>query len=451
MSGRNDPVRSTGMKVLVSCFMSSFMLVMVSNYASYSYTDLAHVSPAMMATCMSIVNAIAVVTSVLSGAMITKSRSRLGKYRPWYLGSVLVCLVGGFLIFFNIGDSILLKAVVISIGYLLANGSMDFVTTSRNGLFATLGGTDSNARNLMMARGWQGSNLSKIVAGFAVVPLVKYFGRSSETLWFLIIQSIFTVVVVFGAVMMFRISKDSDCADEATEEKAKIKVSEMLKAVAMNREALLVTLCDVFRFTGFFVFMSMMVYQCTAVIGDMMAMTYVMSFTNIGAVIGNTVAPMITGKIGGRKRVIAVGGFLCSASFASIGLFGATTWGFTISASLAFFFMSFVDTYDAMLYIDAGEIWLHKTGKDTKPLLLSMYGIATKIAMTASSAVLGIVLTAISYQADVILDAGGKSMLTWATALVPAIGYFAPLLLMLLHRVSDKEMVTIIKENAEKF
>ena len=225
----------------------------------------------------------------------------------------------------------------------------------------------------------------------------------------------------------------------------------MLKAVAMNREALLVTLCDVFRFTGFFVFMSMMVYQCTAVIGDMMAMTYVMSFTNIGAVIGNTVAPMITGKIGGRKRVIAVGGFLCSASFASIGLFGATTWGFTISASLAFFFMSFVDTYDAMLYIDAGEIWLHKTGKDTKPLLLSMYGIATKIAMTASSAVLGIVLTAISYQADVILDAGGKSMLTWATALVPAIGYFAPLLLMLLHRVSDKEMVTIIKENAEKF
>jgi len=447
MNAQANQIRSTGIKVLISCFMSSFMMVMISNYAAYSYTDLAKVSPAMMATCMSIVNAIAVVTSVLSGAIITKTRSKLGKYRPWYLGSILACALGGFLIFFNVGNSVLLKAVVISIGYLLANASMDFVTTSRNGLFAALGGSDSSARNLMMARGWQGSNMSKIVAGFVVVPMVQFFGKSNETLGFLIVQSIFTVIVVYGAVMMFRISKDCDVAEEVTEEKPNIKITEMLKSVVMNREALIVTLCDIFRFVGFFVFISMMVYQCTNVIGNMMAMTYVMSFTNIGAVIGNTVAPMLSGKLGGKRRVIFVGGLLCAVSFASIGIFGYTTWGFTIAASLAFFFMSFVDTYDAMLYIDAGELWLNKTGQDTKPLLLSMYGIATKVSMTASSIVLGVVLTMINYQPDAVLDVAGKATLTWATALVPAIGYAVPLVLMLLHRYSDKEMDEIIKEN----
>lgn len=453
MQTKKQSLSKMGIMVMMTNFLTGFALTMNQNYGSYAYTDLAKVSASMMATCMTVVNAIALVISLVSGALLTSTRSRFGKFRPWIVGAHIAIMIGGFLLFFHGSGSMVVNAVVISIGYLTANSMMDFVGAAKPALYGNIAGSDSKARDFLMSRQWIGGNACAVVSGLIVVPLVQFFGRENETTGFLVVQGIFTVMVLAGAFWMFFASApyDTDNRNEAKEQGEKVNLLEMVKAVVVNRAALTVVISDIVRFTGFYVMYSMMVYQCTAVIGDMMAMTYVLSSSSIFAILGNLVAPVICDKLGGRKKTIAIFGLMTGLSFSSIGIFGKTTWGFTICASLAYFFMSFIDTLDAMMYMDAGEYWLYKTGKDTRPYLLSMYNVAVKAALTLSSVVLGIVLVAINYEAGVVLEGSAANALTWATGLGPGLGYLLPVVIMLLHNVSDEKMAEIIKSNAEKY
>lgn len=447
----NKPLRKMAIMVVMTNFLTGFCLTMAQNYGSYAYTDLAKITPAMMATCMTVVNVIALVISLVSGALLTATRSRFGKFRPWIIGANVAIMVGGFLLFYHGSSNMLVNAVVISVGYLMANSMMDFVGTAKPALMADVAGPDSAARDMLMSRQWIGGNACAVVSGLIVVPLVQLFGRESETTGFLIVQGIFTVMVLAGAIWMFIATApyDKDNRNEARQEQERVNLLEMVKAVVTNRLALTVVISDIVRFTGYYVLFSMMVYQCTAVIGDMMAMTYVLSSSSLFAILGNVVAPMVCSKLGGRKKTVALFGLITGLSFASIGIFGQTTWGFTICCSLAFFFMSFIDTLDTMLYMDAGEYWLYKTGKDTRPYLLSMYNVSVKAALALSSVVLGIILVAIHYEPGVTLTGSAASTLTWATGLGPGLGYLLPVAIMLLHNVSDEEMSKIIAANAE--
>lgn len=446
-------LKKMGIMVLMTNFLTGFCLTMNQNYGAYAYTDLARITPAMMATCMTVVNTIALIISLVSGALLTSTRSRFGKFRPWILGANAVIMLGGYMLFFNASDNMMVKAIVISIGYLLGNSMMDFVGAAKPALNSNIAGADSQARDVLMSRQWIGANACAVVSGLVVVPLVQFFGKTDERTGFLVVQTIFTIMVMIGSIWMFKSTApyDPDNRSEAKQQGERTSLLEMVRAVVTNRLALTVVISDIVRFTGFYVLFSMMVYQCTAVIGDMMAMTYVLSTSAIFAILGNIIAPLVSSRMGGRKKTVSIFGLLTGLSFASIGIFGKTTWGFTISCSLAYFFMSFIDTLDTMLYMDAGEYWLHKTGKDTRPYLLSMYNVAVKAAMALSSVALGLILTAINYQPGVILKGAAASTLTWATGLGPGLGYLLPVVIMMLHNVSDKEMKAIIAANAEKY
>ena len=113
--------------------------------------------------------------------------------------------------------------------------------------------------------------------------------------------------------------------------------------------------------------------------------------------------------------------------------------------------MSFLDTIDVPMYLDSAEYWQHKTGKDTKAYMLSMYSVAVKIAIAVSTLALGAILKLIDYTPGMVLDSAGATALCWATALGPGLGYLLPIVLLLIHGVSDKEMAVTIKENAEKY
>lgn len=305
---------------------------------------------------------------------------------------------------------------------------------------------------MLVSRQWMGSNVCYIISGFAVVPLVGFLGSGNETVGFLLTQAIFTVIVMAGSIWFAVAVKDYDPDNRnvAAQKTERVSFLEMIKAVIVNRQAITVVISDILRFTGYYVLASMMIYRCTYVIGDMMAMSIVLSASSFFAFLGNMIAPVIAPKLGGRKRTIAIFGLLTGLAFSSIGIFGKTLWGFVISCGIAYFLMSFIDTLDAMLYVDAGEYWLHKTGKDTRPYLVSMYNVAVKVAMAIAGLVLGMLLTALNYTPGEVISASGATAMTWVTGLAPGLGYLLPVIVMLFHKISDKEMEKIIQENAEQ-
>ena len=111
---KKQSMTKMGIMILMTNFLLHFCLVMNQNYGSYAYTDLANISPAMMSTCMFIVNTIALVISLFSGALLSATRSRFGKFRPWILGANAVIMLGGYMLFFHGSSSMLVNAIVIS-------------------------------------------------------------------------------------------------------------------------------------------------------------------------------------------------------------------------------------------------------------------------------------------------------------------------------------------------
>ncbi|MGN0356915.1 MAG: MFS transporter [Blautia sp.] len=450
-SSKNN-LKRMGISMLFANLMLSFITTMAQNYASYSYTDLAGASASMMSTCMFAMSVMMVILSVFAGAIIDSTRSRWGKYRPWLIFANIAGMAGGFLIFFNLGDSILLKAMVISLGYFLANACMDFNSTSKMSLIANVTGGDSGARDLLMGRQMQGIYASMIIGGFIVVPMVNILGQGNETRGFLLAQAVFTVIVMAGAIWLFTITKEYDPDNRSNEKNTvqRVKFGEMVKSVLTNREAIILVLSDISRYAGYYVLMSMMVYQCTYVIGSMSVMSYALAAVNFASFMGALAAAKATNLVKGRKKTVILVSVFAAAGYFCIGIFGQSAVGFIVSASIASFFQAIVNTIDPMLFIDAGEYWMYKTGKDTRTYLLSMQGLSVKLGIALSSLILGAVLTLIHYEPGVALSAAGCISLTWTTALVPCIAFLLPILFLLFHRVSDQEMAEAIKANAEQ-
>ena len=104
------------------------------------------------------------------------------------------------------------------------------------------------------------------------------------------------------------------------------------------------------------------------------------------------------------------------------------------------------------MYMDAGEYWLHETGKDTRSFNISVFNLAAKISMTLSGILTGVVLKMIGFNAGAELTAAGKTALTWVTGGSIGIGYLLPaFVLILFYKISDKDAERYIAENAEKY
>ena len=365
-------------------------------------------------------------------------------------------MVGGILTFSGLGQTAMQKAAVLCVAYILAFGTNDLITAARTALYGQIAGDNYEARTMYVSYHWLGTNIGMLVAGGVTLSLVTYFGKSNEQMGFVITELIMTVLVLFGYGILLYMGRNVDkdnrhIAHETNNESERndVPIREMLKAIFTNRCILSCITSDIFRFTGYYVLFGLMVYQCTYVFDDMAAMTLVLTISGFSCVAGNYLAPFAVKKIGGRKKNMDVFGALMTLSAVLMGFFGQTKWGFIFFLSVAFFFMSFIDSVDYAMYLDAGEFQLYKTGKDVRPFFISMYGLAVKLCDVLTPIFIGLALNGISYKAGMTLDSIGKTKLTWFTALSIIIGYGAPLLIMRFHPVSDKEMERIAIENAK--
>ena len=101
------------------------------------------------------------------------------------------------------------------------------------------------------------------------------------------------------------------------------------------------------------------------------------------------------------------------------------------------------------MYIDAGEYYLNKTGKDTRAFIISMYGLTVKVGVSFAAIVLGAALSAINYTEGMTLTEAMRTKLVIICGCTMGLGYILPsILLQFLHPVSDTDMTRMIEENA---
>lgn len=437
-----------GYAILIAEFLTYFGMLIPQSYGSYIFTDIMGVDATAAASALTVVNFITLIICIFNGVIIQKSPAgKMGKFRPWLFGACIVMGLGGLLMFVNVGNPSL-KVIIIGLGYLLAMGMADPIYTSKKGLTIAIAGGDSEFRTEISGRQMQACYIAMVVSSATLLPMVNLVGGGNEKLGFVITQAVYAILIISGAFFYMKITKPFDGPETVSEEQNP-SLLDIIKALFANRLALILIICDILRFTGYYIATFLLTYQCQYVIGDLNAMTIVMTAGCFIAFISATIAPAITAKMGGRKRSIMLFSILAGLGYASMAIFGKNLWGFVITYSLGYFFMGFTDVIDGLLYVDAGEYWLAKTGKDTRTFLAAAYGYPVKIAMTLASIGLGIALSSIHYEAGVAFTPVMSAQLTWIVGLAPGLGYLIPAFLMLFYNVSDKDMEKYIAENAQ--
>jgi Na+/melibiose symporter-like transporter len=428
------------------------------SYINYCYTDLAHIDPVTMATCMTIVNIIALIFSIFTGAIIQKTKSRLGKFRPWILAGNFLVMAGGVMMVFTYSDSMMVKAVVISAGFLVFTMMLDLACIAKYNIYDRMGHGDSAAITSLNGKSWAGGNLGFTIYSLAFIPAVMLLGAGNEPDGFFRVQLIFVVFTLIGAIMIFRMAKpydlegtDASAAVAEEDYASSVSVKEMLKSLGGNRPAKVVFIAYIAKVVGFALFNFLLVYQCAYVFGDIMYMTYALTALSIAGVIGGLIAPALIAKLGGRKKTVIILCIIAGVIYLVMGFVGQSFVPFMVTLFLAILIQNIPDSVEAVMYIDAGEYWYNKTGKDTRPFVMGLQNIGTKISYVVASPILGVVLVATHFDEGQMMTGADMKNMTMATGFLPGVlAIVFALILLLFHNVSDKEIERCIDENAAK-
>ena len=451
---KNKKVFKTSIFIAIANIFIGLALPITDSYFAYSWTDLNKLSVGSYSSCMSTIGLALTVVSCLSGVVVNKTRTRWGQNRPWLVVLPILCMCGCMLAFSGFGGSTVGKTVVMCVAYVLAYGTTDLITCARTALYGQMAGGDSEARSMYISYHWVGTNIGMLVAGGAALALVELFGKGNEQRGFVLAELVITFFVVGGYFWLVWMGRKADPANNKAAhnevlEKRESSILDLIKGVLTNRCAVVCILSDLLRMTGYFAYETVNVYVCKYVLGDINAMSLVLTISGFTAVLGNVLAPKCIEKLGGRKKNSVLFGILTGGSSLLIGVFGKSVVGYIVLSSLAFFFMSFIDSVDYAMYIDAGEYYLNKTGKDTRAFIISMYGLTVKVGVSFAAIVLGAALSAINYTEGMTLTEAMRTKLVIICGCTMGLGYILPsILLQFLHPVSDTDMTRMIEENA---
>jgi len=425
------------------------------SYLSYAFTDLGRLPVGVVAIINFFGTVLGIVMSFTVGMVMAKKTTRHGQCRPYLFLGYTFTVVGCFIMYTaGLFDSTMTRIIIITVGFSIMMIANAVRIAAMYGIERILAGSDYDNKTLLSSRGNLGIAGGLVMEGLVILPLANIFGGGVKG--FMLMEVILGVVGIIAYGYLFHVTKEYDLPDatyeDAEEAPAKISVFDMVKGLIVNRQAMCCFISDTVRLFGYFLWFSLIYYQCAYVIGDMNSMVIVLTMTNIVGVVGSYLTFYASKLVKGRRRLAVTVSILVIGSFLCVGMFGDTLWGFIIFSCIACFFCSFYDSISPMLFADAGEIWLHKTGKDTRTYITSVAGMPLNIAMALVSLGFTAVLAIINYVPDQEMTAEAAKALTWAVGIVPAICYAVPLILMgVVHGVSDADVQRYTIENEAKY
>ena len=436
--------------IALSQVLGGYCLIVYQYYGNYIMTDVAGLTPAIAAGIYSVTTIILTCWSLFDGAIVQRTRTKQGQFRPWYFWGVFICVAGGFLLYVHVPGSVVGTTVVVGLGAMIPDGIMDLIYTARMGIFTKMSMGSTEARTKFNSFNWFGTYISYVIAGAATIPLVEYFGKvSGEARGFMVVQAIFGMCCILGYMIIFRISKPYDTDNtqvSAQEKEQQANFLVMVKSVFMNKAGRILLINDILRFSAYTAIYSLVAYQAEYVIGDLDASSTVFALSNVLGLISSYASPFVADKLG-RKTTQRLSDVLVFFSLLSICFLGKTEIGLTVAISLWTFFMGFNDAVDAVLYMDAGEYYLAKEGKDTRSYLNSMYNVAAKASNGIGAWGCNAALMAVGFTAGTVLSAAAQTKLTILFGVISAAFYAVPIILMFFYPMTDAEADAYAAQN----
>lgn len=190
---------------------------MISTLLTLFYTDYVGISPAIVGMVMLVSRVFDGTSDVIMGIIVTKTKSKWGKARPYILWMAVPYAVSAVLLFCIPHTTPMIQAIYMFVTYNLATTVLYTAINVPYGTLSTMMTRSSHERDLLSVFRMAMSPFGKIIAVTFTLPLVKVFG-DDQAAW-IKVMSIWAVVAVILLVFCF----------VKCEEKVEIKAAEGVK------------------------------------------------------------------------------------------------------------------------------------------------------------------------------------------------------------------------------
>ncbi|MEN8242705.1 MAG: glycoside-pentoside-hexuronide (GPH):cation symporter [Chloroflexota bacterium] len=379
------------------------------------------------------------------GPVIEKSKMKWGKYRSWLIiGSILVFIFNS-LLFVNLPNffgqtGVIIAGIFIYALFCIAGNAAYIAFTSLNSALTT----DPKEKVTLSTIRGIGNALGKIFAGWAILPLVYFFGKSED----FTTTGFFWVAVLFGALTTFTyltlVAATKGVADAGVEKDAsgkavQVTVKDMLMQIKSNRPALMILIADTARILATLLLFATIPIFFIFVVGDPTKIMVFFGMVNFLLLGGSLTVPLLK-KFFTKRTIYLSGMLLMVASFTAMYLNAHNANAVIIFASIGFIGYALANVINTAMYADASEYGLYKTGINARAVVFSSFQLSIKIAATLSVSISAFGLALIGFQEGVAPTAEVVAGIKNIAMFFPTAFVVISIIALLFYNIDDKKL-----------
>lgn len=385
----------------ISDYACNLAYLLANTYLLFYYTNCAGLAAGAVGFMFVVTKFIDAFTDYMVGAMIDRTDTKMGRYRPWMLYGAPVLAVGMVLLFsvptgWSAGAKLAwayVTYVIFSFGYTLVNIPMAPIVSSLSAS-ATERTKISTTRTVF-------SNLGSLTSSLFVLPMVYFFSGSKDATGAALATGyrntnivLGIIVVVIMAICVFSIVE----INPPTKSAGKSSLIKDIGSLVKNKYYIMFLGEVFFFFLGYLSMYGAMQYYYTYIVGDVSGMSLALTLLTLLAIPTMILAAYLNGKGIAKIKLIQFGAIVDCVGFAilfftsngtiataSLGLIGL---GFGFRSSM--FFSMMPDIFD---YTE----W--QVGRNLGGTQNAIQGFVNKVSSAAASAIVSALLVWGNYDA----------------------------------------------------
>ncbi len=406
---------------------------MFYSYLSIYLTNALGISPVFLLILAPLARIWDGVNDPMMGMIVDKTKTKMGKYRPWILMGTLLNAIVLCLLFNNPGFSqgsmgLYVYAAVLYVFWGMTNTLADIPFWSMVPSFAT----EEKDRNLVSTIARAFSGIGQGIVSIFTPMAVAYFGgvagskldaMTSDTLskgfgkWSLVTAA---GLIVFAVICVLSTKEKRVVANP---EKFSFKVA--LKVIRQNDQLLVFMLFAMISNAGFYMTSGVSSYYFTSVLGDLTLQSKFNLMGTIGSVLAILVVPVCSKFMNNRSI------YKLSLSMAAAGYIGMAVIGYgfggNVTALGIFYILTSLGTgsmfvNQTVMLADCVDYGEYKTGSRNQSLTFSMKGFLQKMAYTIQAVIMYAAFSVTGYDGQAVVQTeAAKSAISFLMFIVPPI------------------------------
>lgn len=416
----------------------------VNLYLMIFYTDVLGISAAAAGTLFLVARVWDAVNDPLMGVVVDKTKTRLGKCRPYILYCSLPIALFTVLLFTNPDLSPVMKIVYASVTYILWGMAYTAVDIPLWTLSSRMT-ADSNERKSLIASGRIFNVIGSALPVFLVIPLKMLFGRGDEAKGYFWAIVAFCIVAVPLLLQGF-FGTTERVMEMLNKKEHKVKVKDILDSLFKNQPLLLLLLSSLLS-----VLINLPItagiFYATYNLGDEGYMALLAGTVLVASGIGCGIAPALGRRYTGRNILIATSAM---ASFLFVIAYFACASGNMVLIVLLTFIIGVLLGIPLVLrtsmMADTIEYAQAKTGVRNEGIIFASLTFVSKLKMGAASFFVGMVLKFSGYIPNIEQTPEALNGIMLTMTLLPALGAALSVIPMLFYTLTDQEHKKIIEQ-----